>query len=56
MLYLVKKELTANVRYLLLSVAVFILYMFIFAANGTGLFMMCSRFLLLCPVNDESGA
>ncbi len=44
MLYLVKKELTANVRYLLLSVAVFILYMFIFAANGTGLFMMCLVF------------
>ncbi len=44
MFYLLKKELTANIRYLLISVAIFILYIFIFSANKTGLFMMCLVF------------
>ena len=44
MFMLIKKELTANVRYMLLSIAVFILYLFIFSANGPAIFMMCLVF------------
>jgi ABC-type transport system involved in multi-copper enzyme maturation permease subunit len=39
--WLIKKELTANVRYMLMGFAFFLLYIFIFAGNGAGLFMLC---------------
>lgn len=43
MLNLVKKELTANVRYMLISLAIFILYIFIFARtdSSAALFVLC---------------
>jgi hypothetical protein len=41
MLWLIKKELTANVRYMLMGFAFFFVYLFIFAGNGAGLFMLC---------------
>jgi hypothetical protein len=39
--YLIKKELTANIKYVLMGLAFFILYAFIFASNKNGLFMLC---------------
>jgi hypothetical protein len=41
MLSLIKKELTANTQYMLLGLAFFILYAFLFAGNGGELFMLC---------------
>ena len=41
MLWLIKKELTANVRYMLIGFGIFLAYVFIFAANGAGLFALC---------------
>jgi ABC-2 type transport system permease protein len=41
MLWLIKKELTANVRYMLMGFLIFLVYLFIFANNGAGLFMLC---------------
>lgn len=41
MLWLIKKELTANVRYMLVGFGVFLAYLFLFADNGAGLFMLC---------------
>ena len=40
-LYLIKKELTANVRYMLSGLAIFVLYAFIFAYTDVALFTMC---------------
>lgn len=44
MLHLIKKELTANIRYMLMGFAFFVVYAFIFTANGKGLFMLCYLF------------
>lgn len=41
MLWLVKKELTANVKYMLIGFGIFLAYVFIFADNGAGLFTLC---------------
>jgi ABC-type transport system involved in multi-copper enzyme maturation permease subunit len=41
MLWLIKKELTANTRYMLIGFLFFFVYAFIFAGNGAGLFMLC---------------
>ncbi|SHH78709.1 ABC-2 family transporter protein [Sporobacter termitidis DSM 10068] len=41
MLYLIKKELTANVRYLLYGLGIFVVYMFIFAQTNAALFTTC---------------
>jgi hypothetical protein len=41
MLWLIKKELTANVRYTLIGFGIFLAYVFIFSANGAGLFTLC---------------
>jgi len=41
MFWLIKKELTANSRYLLIGFAIFVAYAFIFSVNGAGLFMLC---------------
>ena len=41
MLWLIKKELTANTRYMLMGFLFFFAYAFIFAGNGAGLFMLC---------------
>jgi hypothetical protein len=41
MLYLIKKELTANVRYLLLGIAVFVVYALIFSTTSAALFTLC---------------
>jgi ABC-2 type transport system permease protein len=44
MLHLIKKELTANVRYMLIGILGFIVYMFIVATTGPGPFMICIVF------------
>ena len=44
MLYLIKKEVTANVRYMLTGFAIFVFYAFIFAKNGDTLFALCLTF------------
>lgn len=44
MLYLIKKELTANARYMLVGLAIFIAYAVLFSGNGYGLFMLCLVF------------
>ena len=41
MLWLIKKELTANVKYTLMGFGIFLVYVFIFSANGVGLFTLC---------------
>jgi hypothetical protein len=41
MRWLIKKELTANVRYTLIGFVIFLAYVFIFSINGTGLFTLC---------------
>lgn len=41
MRWLIKKELTANVRYTLIGFGIFLAYVFIFSANGAGLFTLC---------------
>jgi ABC-2 type transport system permease protein len=41
MLYLIKKELTANVRYMLFGLVAFVVYVFIFAYTDAALFTMC---------------
>ncbi len=41
MFWLVKKELTANIKYVLIGFAIFVAYAFIFSVNGAGLFMLC---------------
>lgn len=41
MINLVRKELTANIKYMLMGLLFFILYALIFAGNGNGLFMLC---------------
>lgn len=41
MFWLIKKELTANLRYMLLGFLFFLVYAFIFTGNGSGLFMLC---------------
>ncbi len=40
MFLLIKKELTANVRYMLIGILVFVVYMFIFSATDVGPFMI----------------
>ena len=51
MLWLLKKELTANIRYMLIGFAIFLAYVFIFANNGTGLFTLC---LTICVYSISS--
>lgn len=41
MINLIKKELTANIKYILMGFGFFILYAFIFAKNGNNLFILC---------------
>lgn len=41
MLYLIKKELTSNIRYILFGFVIFVAYMFIFAYTDVALFTMC---------------
>jgi hypothetical protein len=41
MLYLIKKELTANLRYMLAGIGIFVVYMFIFSYTDAALFTMC---------------
>jgi ABC-2 type transport system permease protein len=41
MINLIKKELTANIKYMIMGFAFFILYAFLFANNGSSLFMLC---------------
>ena len=41
MLWLIKKELTANVKYLVIGFVIFLVYAFIFSSNGVGLFTLC---------------
>ena len=51
MLWLLKKELTANVRYMLVGFLIFLAYVFLFAGNGAGLFMLC---LTICVYSISS--
>jgi ABC-2 type transport system permease protein len=41
MAYLIKKELTANLKYVVMGLGFFVLYAFIFNGNRAGLFMLC---------------
>ncbi len=51
MLWLMKKELTANVRYMMIGFGIFLVYVFLFAGNGAGLFMLC---LTICVYSISS--
>lgn len=51
MLWLIKKELTANARYMLIGFLIFVAYVFIFAGNGVGLFTLC---LTICVYSVSS--
>lgn len=53
MLYLIKKELTANIRYMLMGFAIFIFYAFIFNSNGDTLFMLCFSFCFFSISNTN---
>lgn len=44
MLHLIKKEFTANFRYMLTGFAIFLVYAFLFSGNGDTLFALCLTF------------
>ncbi len=53
MLYLIKKEFTANVRYILTGFVIFLLYAFIFSRNGDTLFALCLTFCFYSIANTN---
>ncbi len=53
MLYLIKKEITANVRYMLTGFAIFVFYAYIFSQNGDMLFALCVTFCFYAISNTN---
>lgn len=45
MFNLIRKDLSANARYMLIGLIIFVVYAFIFTENGDGLFMLCLALL-----------